>query len=140
MLTPSRVGSHRLQAQKDHHIDREDIICRVCTLVVIKSELHFIFHCPIYYENRGRFYCLFRECSSMTSFFSYTDQRCLALYLWEAMWLSDHTQLLFSMKQVAEQLITDFFSPLPSRRGVKRPSNTSTTIHSRVKAYICVTF
>lgn len=36
-------------------------------------------------------HCLFREYRSLSTFFRYIDQRCLALYLQEAMRLRDHT-------------------------------------------------
>ena len=79
-----RVGSHRLRAQSDHQIAREERTCKFCTLGEVENEAHFLFRCPIYYEIRGRFFCLFRACFSLYDFFSYYDQRCLALYLREA--------------------------------------------------------
>jgi hypothetical protein len=78
-----RVGSHWLQIQTYHHMVREDRTCHLCTLDIAETEIHFIFHCPTYYKICRRFYFLFRECSSLATFFSYTDQRCLDLYLRE---------------------------------------------------------
>ena len=64
--------------------------CHLCSLSKAKIETHFIFRCPSYYEIRGRF-CAYLECSFLTAFFMYTDQRCLVLYLREAMQFRDST-------------------------------------------------
>ena len=120
-----RVGSHRLRAQSDHHIDREERTCLFCTLGEVEIEAHFIFRCPIYYEIKGRFFCLFRECFSLYDFFSYYDQRCLALYLREATMLRDSMiQTLLPHRHSSTQLITAFFTPLSPLCGVKRPSTS----------------
>jgi hypothetical protein len=119
-----RVGSHRLRAQTDHHIDCGERICLLCTLGEVENEAHFLFRCPIYYEIRGRFFCLFRDCFSLHDFFSYYDQRCLALYIREATTLRDSTiQSLLPHRPSSTQRITDFFTPLLSR-GVKRSSSS----------------
>ena len=124
-----RVGSHRLRVQTDHHMDRADRLCQLCTLAEIETEHHFIFRCSRYYEIRGRFYCLFRDCSSLSMFFSYIDQRCLALFLQEATHLREITlQSFIPQERTPNQLITAFFSPLSTPRGLKRPFTTS---HSR---------
>ena len=123
-----RVGSHRLRARTDHHMDQADRLCQLCTLMEVETEIHFLFRCPLYYEIRGRFYCLFRDCSSLSMFFSYIDQRCLALYLQEATHLRQNTLQSFHQRRTSDQLITTFFSPLSPLRGLKRPSTTS---HSR---------
>jgi hypothetical protein len=80
-----RVGSHRLRVETDHQIDRPDRICQLCQLQEVETEEHFIFRCPIYYEIRGWFHCLFKGAQTLTGFFSYPDQRCLALYIQEAL-------------------------------------------------------
>ncbi|KAH9303687.1 hypothetical protein KI387_008091, partial [Taxus chinensis] len=85
-----RVGSHRLRVE-DHQLDRSERICQLCSLQEVETEEHFIFRCPIYYEIRGRFHCLFREHPSFAAFFRYCDQRCLALYLQEALKLRNET-------------------------------------------------
>ena len=117
-----RVGSHCLRAQSDHQIAREERTCVFCTSGEVENEAHFLFRCPIYYEIRGRFFCLFRECFSLYDFFSYYDQRCLALYIREATTLRDSMiQSLLPHRPSSTQRITDFFTPLLSR-GVKRSS------------------
>ena len=65
-----RVGSHRLRAWTDHHMDQADRLCQLCTLMEVETEIHFIFRCLHYYDIRGRFYCLFRDYSSLSMFFS----------------------------------------------------------------------
>jgi hypothetical protein len=62
-----RVGSHRLRVETDHQIDRPDRICQLCQLQEVETEEHFIFRCPIYYEIRGQFHCLFRGTQTLTA-------------------------------------------------------------------------
>jgi hypothetical protein len=79
-----RVGSHRLRIETDHHIPRSDRICQMCHLQEPETEMHLIFRCPIYYEIRGRYHCLYRDSGgSLSTFFRYQDQRCLALFIRE---------------------------------------------------------
>ena len=80
-LEQFKVGSHRLRVDSDHQIDRSERICQLCHLQEVETESHFIFRCLIYYEIRGRFYCLFRAPQTLAAFFKYTDKRCLALYI-----------------------------------------------------------
>ena len=80
-----RVGSHRLRVETDHQIDRPNIIFQLCHLQEVETESHFIFRCPIYYEIKGRFHYLFKGPQTLAAFFRYTDQRCLALYIQEAL-------------------------------------------------------
>lgn len=55
-----QVGLHRSQVEADHQI-LQDVICQQCHLQETETEALFVFRCPIYYEIRGRFFCLFRE-------------------------------------------------------------------------------
>ena len=80
-----KVGSHRLWVESNHQIDRPKRICQLCHLQEVETESHFIFRCLVYYEIRGCFYCLFRGLQTLAAFFRYTDQRCLALYIQEAL-------------------------------------------------------
>ena len=70
----------------------------------------------------------FSETLLLSMFFSYIDQRCLALYLQEATHLRENTLQSFHQRWTSDQLITTFFSPFSPPRGLKRPSTTS---HSR---------
>jgi hypothetical protein len=80
-----RVESHRLRVETNHQIDRPDRIYQLCQLQEVKTKEHFIFRCPIYYEIRGLFHCLFKGMQTLTIFFRYLNQRCLALYIQEAL-------------------------------------------------------
>jgi hypothetical protein len=119
-----RVGSHRLQAETQHQIDRSDRICQVCHLQKVENKVHFIFRCPVYYEIRGRFHCLFRESQILTGFFKYLDQRCLALYIQEALRFRVHT-LQPPIRPDSTQRIITFFTVLPLGRGTKRLTDIS---------------
>lgn len=80
----------------------------------------FIFRCPCYYEIHGWFHCLFRESNNSISTFSrYPNQRCLALYLGEAMRLITHI-LRPPTRLDSTQRITSFFSVLLVDSGNKR--------------------
>ena len=68
-----RVGSHRLRVESDHQINRADRVCQLCHLREVETESHFIFRCLVYYEIRGRFYCLFRGPQTLSAFFRYID-------------------------------------------------------------------
>jgi hypothetical protein len=107
-----RVGSHRLRVEIDHHIDQSYKICQLCHLHEVETEEHFIFCCPIYYEIRGRFHCLFRGIQTLIGFFRYFDQRCLALYMQEALRLRAHN-LQPPTRLDSTQRITSFFTMLP---------------------------
>lgn len=120
-----RVGSHRLRVETDHQIERVDRTCRLCHTQEVETEWHFIFGCPIYYEIRGRYHCLFRGPQNLSSFFSYTDQRCVALYIQETLKHREHI-LQPPVRPNTTRQITSFFSILPSARGVKRSTSPST--------------
>jgi len=85
-----RVGSYRLQVETDHQVDRLDKLYHVCHLQEVEIEVHFILGCPVYYEIRGRFHCLFKDSRTLAEFFRYPDQRCLALYMQEALSFQAH--------------------------------------------------
>jgi hypothetical protein len=89
-LDQFRVGSHGLFIETDHQIDRSDKICQLCHLHEVKTEEHFLFRCPIYYDIKGRFHCLFRGIQTLSGFFRYSDQRCLTLYMQEDLSLRAH--------------------------------------------------
>jgi hypothetical protein len=91
LLGQFRVGSHRLRVETDHQIDRSDRTLPGMPFTGSGDrEVHFIFGCPVYYEIRGRFHCLFRGSQTLADFFRYPDQRCLALYMQEALKFRTH--------------------------------------------------
>lgn len=58
-------------------VPAEARICQLCHIEP-ETELHYICHCPVYYEIRGRFHCLFREgFGPFSRVMRYQDQRCL---------------------------------------------------------------
>ena len=85
---------------------------------------------PIFYfvalstmRSEGDF-IVFSEILSLSEFFNYVDQWCLALYLCEATLLREHTlQLAICRDHTSDQLIAASFSPLSQSSGVKRSSN-----------------
>ena len=54
----------------------------------MEDETHFLLRCPVYYEIRGRFHCLYRDGPhTLRSFMAYPDPRCLGLLIREMMLL-----------------------------------------------------
>ena len=96
----------------------------------MEIESHFIFKCPIYYEIRECFHCLFRGPQTLAAFFRYIDQRCLALYIQEA--LKFRAQVLQPpTRPDTTQRITTFFSVLSPSKGTKRSTDLDTNPVSR---------
>jgi hypothetical protein len=92
-LVQLRIGSHRLQVETNHHIPRSDRVYQMCHLHEPETKRHLIFRCPVYYEIRGSYYCMFRDSGgSLSTFFQYEDQRCRPLFLREI--LSHRSHLL----------------------------------------------
>lgn len=80
-----RVSSHTLEieAGRAGGIPREARLCRLCRGEV-ESEEHYICRCPVFYEIRGRYHCLFRDgFGPLSRVIDYPDQRCLGLFLLE---------------------------------------------------------
>ncbi len=80
-----RTSSHQLQIETGRYggIPVEARICHLCRIEP-ETELHYTCHCPVYYEIRGRFHCLFREgFGPFSRVMRYEDQRCLGLFLLE---------------------------------------------------------
>ena len=78
-----RTSSHNLEIETGRFrgIRAKDRICQLCRIEP-KTELHHICLCPLYYEIRGRFHCLFSEgLGPLTKVMNYIDQRCLGLFL-----------------------------------------------------------
>ena len=126
-----RVGSHRLRVEIDHQVDKLDRLCQVCHLQEVETEVHIILGCAVYYEIRRRFHCLFRDYRTLAQFFRYPNQRCLALYMQEALRFRAHI-LQPPIRPDPTQRITTFFKLLPLDRGTKRSIHTSTYPDSRL--------
>ena len=80
-----RTSSHNLEIETGRlrEVQGEDRICRLCRIEP-ETEFHHLCRCPVYYEIRGRFHCLFKEeFGPLTKVMNYEDPRCLGLFLLE---------------------------------------------------------
>jgi hypothetical protein len=94
--------------------------------------MHLIFRCPIYYEIRGRYHCLYRDSGgSLSTFFRYQDQRCLALFIREI--FCHRSQFLHATPRLGmTRTITSYFHADPSDRSNKRRVESQSTLDSRL--------
>ncbi|KAJ7533866.1 hypothetical protein O6H91_13G068200 [Diphasiastrum complanatum] len=122
LLGQFRVSSHQLAIETGRFqcTPREERICQLCSLAMVESEEHFLFTCPVYYEIRGRYHCLFRQTHvTLRSLISYEDPRCVALMLREMSLLrQDLCQAVQHTYPVTQSQITSFFSRRRSRSDV----------------------
>lgn len=65
-LGQPRVSSHRLRVETNHHIPQSTRIYQVCHLQELETKQHLISRCPIYYEIRGHYHCLYRDSGGST--------------------------------------------------------------------------
>jgi hypothetical protein len=116
----------------DHHIPRSDRVYQMCHLQEPESERHLIFWCLVYYEIRGRYYCLYRDSGgSLSTFFRYQDHRCLALFIREI--LNHRSQLLYTPPHPGKtRRITSCFHAFPPDHSNKRQSEFQSTLDHRV--------
>lgn len=125
-----RTSSHHLEIETGRFrgILAEDRMCKLCGTEP-ETELHYICHCTVYYEIRGRFHCLFREgFGPLDRVMKYEDQRCLGLYLLE---LQRHRDSLLKRQGVrqSQRPITDFFGS--GTPGEQPPAQSCARIHTR---------
>ena len=75
-----------------------------------RNRIHHLCRCPVYYEIRGRFHCLFKEGFwPLARVMNFEDQRCLGLFLLE---LRKHREDLLKKpdnERHIQREITDFF-------------------------------
>ena len=109
-LAQLRVFSHQLCIEIDHHLPRDQCICKLCNLDV-EFEEHLIFTYPIYYEIRGRYYCLFRYTHTLKSWINYKDHRFISLFIQELFNLKKELLSNSLQRKIGSQLITSFFQP-----------------------------
>lgn len=110
-----RASSHTLEieAGRAARVPREQRLCRLCHTEV-ESEEHYVCRCPVYYEIRGRYHCLFRDgFGPLRSVMDYQDQRCLGYFLME---LRRHRESLLRAQRTeatsSQTQITRFFGPI----------------------------
>lgn len=116
-----RTSSHQLEIEtgKFREIPANSRICRLCHAEP-ETELHYICHCTVYYEIRGRFHCLFREgFGPLDRVMRYEDQRCLGLYLLEIHRYRDSLLRRHGQRQ-SQRHISDFY-----RSDVSQPDDLS---------------
>ena len=80
-------------------------------------------------SEEGYITCL-KGSQTLTDFFRYVDQRCLTLYMQEALKFPTHT-LQPHIRLDSTLRITSFFTMIPSERGTKWSTNISTDPNSR---------
>ena len=105
-----RTSSHQLEIEfgRFQGIPPEDRLCKLCGTEP-ETELHYVCHCTVYYEIRGRFHCLFKEgFGPLDRVMKYEDQRCLGLYLLE---IHRHRNTLLRRQRARQnqRQINDFF-------------------------------
>ena len=104
------TSSHQLEIEfgRFQGIPPEDRLCKLCGTKP-ETELHYVCHCIVYYEIRGRFHCLFKEgFGPLDRVMKYKDQRCLGLYLLE---IHRHRNTLLRRQRARQnqRQINDFF-------------------------------
>ena len=112
-----RTSSHQLEIETGRFrgIPAKDRTCQLCHREP-ETELHFIYHCPVYYEIRGRYHCLFRDgFGPLSKVMSFPDQRCLGLYLLEARKYRESILRRSKDTQQTQRQITQFFRPTVTR-------------------------
>ena len=126
------TSSHELEIEtgRFREIPAEARICQLCHLEP-ETELHYICHCPVYYEIRGRFHCLFKEgFGPLSRITRYQDQRCLELFLLE---LCRHKERLLrdAGDRQFQRQITDFFRADMVHSEEERPQQSPHSPHTR---------
>lgn len=130
-----RVSSHTLGIEVGwaSRVAREARLCRVCHQE-LEFEEHFICRCPIYYEIRGRYHCLFtKSFGPLRRIMEYPDQRFLGLLLMEI-----HTHREMTLQEqthpqaMAESRIISVFQPV---EGSTTPT-TAIQTHMPSKGFI----
>ena len=75
--------SLEIEVDKYTWIPLEERICQLCHQGV-ESEEHYVCHCSVFYEIRGRYHCLFKQgFGPLRKVMEYEDQWCLELFLLE---------------------------------------------------------
>lgn len=73
----------KLRFETNQHLQQLDRIFYLCHSQKLEMEAHLIFRCLLYYEIKGRYYCLFQDSrDSLSTFFCYPKQNAL-LSSWE---------------------------------------------------------
>ena len=109
-----RTSSHQLQIEVRRYtrLPLEERICQLCHQGV-ESEEHYVCHCSVFYEIRGRYHCLFKQgFGPLRKVMEYEDQQRLGLFLLE---LKRHREKLLKNTTTLtppQRTIITFFSPI----------------------------
>ncbi|MCO5597596.1 hypothetical protein L7F22_051675 [Adiantum nelumboides] len=106
-----RASSHQLEIEfgRFQGIPPEDRLCKLCGTEP-ETELHYICHCTVYYEIRGRFHCLFKEgFGPLDRVMKYEDQRIRG----KSKSSSDRMKKEKKEKQVINSLCKDLSTVIP---------------------------
>ena len=127
-----RTSSHQLEIETGRFrgISADSRICQLCHTEP-ETELHYVCHCTVYYEIRGRFHCLFRDgFDSLDRVMRYQDQRCLGLFLLE---IQRHRDSLLRghRQRQSQRRISEFFSPSATEVEGPLPPQSSVPTHTR---------
>ncbi len=122
-----RTSSHQLEIEKGRYAGKPmaERICQLCHREV-ESEEHYVCHCSVFYEIRGRYHCLFQNgFGPLPTIMEYKDQRCLGLFLLE---LKRHREKLLKVDNTAttthqQRTITNFFTPMTLPHDTIQPGN-----------------
>lgn len=126
LLGQFHVSLHRVCMDAKHQIPWEDQYLPAFSYARDQDRGALIFQCPIYYEVHGQFFCFFKESqNSISIFFRYLDQRCLPLFIREALGLQ-YSTLRPPPQLDTTKTITFFLQVLPIDRGTKRQANSGT--------------
>ena len=82
-----RASSYQLEVEIGRYtrIPLQGRICQLCHQGV-ESKEHYVCHCSVFYEIRGRYHCLFKQgFGPLRKVKEYEDQRCQGLFLLELM-------------------------------------------------------
>ena len=127
-LSISRTSSHQLEIEVGRYtrIPLEERICQLCHQGV-ESEEHRVCHISVFYEIRGRYYCLFKQgFGLLRKVIEYEDQWCLRPFLLE---LKRHGEKLLKDNKTATQAhpqrtIATFFNPITPTNAISQLRDT----------------
>ena len=93
----------------------------------MESEEHYVCHCSVFYEIRGRYHCLFKQgFGPLCKVIEYEDEWCLGIFLLE---LKRHREKLLKDNSTTTQAhpqrtITTFFSPITPTNATSQSRDT----------------
>jgi hypothetical protein len=116
-MVKCRTGSHWLEIQGGRftkpQTERENTLCKQCSLGVVKDEAHVVFVCPLYETLRVQYSELFGDAKNLNSAFSSAEK---ARFLYDC-YLMHVESSLAPLRTVINSLIHSFIhSKCPFRK------------------------